>query len=80
MNIYFIGGYNVPADIQANAMGRDNLYYDTHKFYLHTNGLVVKRWCCNKRILQKCKAVINTMQVDGETMMKIIDENHTHEP
>lgn len=69
------------ADIRKNVSGRENLYYNGYKHYQPTKTEGLKqRWVCTSNKGQKCKGSIGTVQIDGVTMMKVLNGEHTHEP
>lgn len=72
--------YAIIADIRTNEFGRENLYHNGQKFYKHDNGKTKSRWCCVKRVSDKCQSTVATISVNGTMMMKIAKANHTHEP
>lgn len=81
INIESIADYDIVADIRPNEFGRQNLHYNGHKLYCHSRGVTKQRWLCRKRtVLNKCRAAIHTMDVNGIVMMKVHHADHTHQP
>lgn len=72
-------GYNIIADIQTNAKGKENLFYADHKFSRGAKGaLGSQRWSCSKASNTKCRAAMSTLDVGGITMMKVLFGEHSH--
>lgn len=71
----------MPADVRTNEDGRQNLFYNGYKHYQPTKAQNVKqRWVCTSNKGQKCKGSVSTVEIDGITMMKVLNGVHTHEP
>lgn len=65
-------GYNIMADIRKNAKGIENLYHGGHKYYKYGD----QNWRCTK--MSKCKAKVRTAVINGVTMMKFLEPEHSH--
>lgn len=72
--------YNIIADIRKNSFGRDNLHFNSFKFYKTKNGMKKQPWACTKNKSAKCKGTVSTTDVNGTIMMKILVGEHTHGP
>lgn len=72
--------YVIVADVRVNQKGGENLFYANNKYNKNgkLNGHGQQRWICTKVKSQKCRAAASTMEVNGETMMKILVAEHTH--
>lgn len=73
-----MSSYNIVADIRSNKSGRQNLHHANEKFYIHNVRQNTKQWYCTKRTAERCRAAISTIDVNGETMMKVLHADHSH--
>lgn len=67
--------------------GRENLVYNGYKFckaggYGNVKNHGRQRWRCTKESSEKCRASVmtNVINVNGRTMMKVMNAEHSHEP
>lgn len=72
--------YRIIADIRTNTSGRQNLFHDGFKYCRDGSGTTRQRWVCTSKGGKKCKSSVSTAEIDGVTMMKVFNGEHTHDP
>lgn len=72
--------FDIVADIQSNSKGGENLYYAHNKFskVQKPNAIGQQRWQCTKANSKKCRAMMSTMELSGQIMMKVLYAVHSH--
>lgn len=75
-----VSGYTIVADVRRNSSGRENLFYNGHKFNKNGRNVQSQLWQCTKHGAGHCKATASTMEIDGVVMMKVFNSMHSHAP